>query len=160
MSFASARCFFGENVSTAHSLVHPLPPSLPSPSCARPVERAGGRASPRSRGGGTDGRAASTNGAPSRRSPSESRCFHFGRADGRTELCECDRFRTDEVGRWADGAGGRQAGGRNDTKWNNHCTGPSGTQSNAGVRNPLEAIKPCHSNIIAERHLKAIPAIK
>ena len=126
-----------------HSFIPSLPSSLPHLALARLSERAGEHRREVAEEGRTGGQHPQTALPRAVRRQSRVAFISVERTDGRTELCEGDRFRTDEVGRWADGAGGRQAVGRNDTKWNNHCTGPSGTQSNAGVRNPLTATKHC-----------------
>ena len=123
-------------------LTHSFIPSLPHLALARLSERAGEHRREVAEGR-TGGQHPQTALPRAVRRQSRVAFISVERTDGRSCASVTDSGRT----KWADGrmgrAGGRQAVGRNDTKWNNHCTGPSGTQSNAGVRNPLEATKPC-----------------
>ena len=113
MSFASARCFFGENVSTAHSLVHPLPPSsLPHLALARLSERAGEHRREVAEEGRTGGQHPQTALPRAVRRQSRVAFISVERTDGRSCASVTDSGRT----KWADGrmgrAGGRQAVGR------------------------------------------------
>ena len=136
------------------SLVHSFAPSFP---ILRSPARADERATPSERASSRAGSIIKRReGAPfaAKRRRRRRHCFHFERADGRTDglrrkscASVTDSGRTNSRGRWGRQAGAgcmlaRSVGGKEGMTPSGTTTAPapSGTPS-AGVRDPLEALK-------------------